>query len=133
MPQGPWQDLAIDFLGQMPSGDFVLVVVDYYSRFYEINISKSTTAESVIESLERFFTTHGLPLSITSDNGPQFISETFSKYLAKNGIEHRKVTPLWPQANGEVKRQNQSLLKRMQIAQAEQKDWKPEIRAYLRA
>jgi len=28
LPRGPWQDLALDFLGPLLSGDFVLVVVD---------------------------------------------------------------------------------------------------------
>ena len=131
LPQGPWQDLALDLLGPLPSGDSVLVVVDYFSRYYEIEIMRSTTSEKIIESLERIFMIHGLPLSVTSDNGPQFISSEFERYLEGCGIEHRKITPLWPQANGEVERQNRSLLKRMRIAQAEGKQWKEEVRKYL--
>ena len=55
----------------------------------------------------------------------------FERYSEDNGIEHRKTTPLWPQENGEVERQNKSLLKRMKIARAEGKEWKKEIRKYL--
>ena len=51
--------------------------------------------------------------------------------LEDNGIEHRKTTPLWPQTNSEVERQNKSLLKRMKIAQAEGKEWKKEVCKYL--
>ena len=43
------------------------------------------------------------------------------------------MTPLYPAANGGVERQNRSLLKRIKIAQAEKKDWKKELRIYLRA
>ena len=68
-----------------------------------------------------------LPLSMTSDNGPQFCSDVFERYLEDCSIGHRKTTPLWPQANGEVERQNRSLLKRMRIAQAEGKEWKKEV------
>lgn len=39
-------------------------------------------------------------------------------YLEEDGIEHRQTTPLWPQANGEIKRQN-CIQKRLRIAQAE--------------
>ena len=131
LPSGPWQDLAIDLLGPLPSGESVLVIVDYFSRYYEVEVMRSTTSEKVIKCLEKVFTTHGLPLSIRSDNGPQFRSEVFERYLEDNGIEHRKTTPLWPQANGEVERQNRSLLKRMRIAQAEGKEWKKEVRKYL--
>ena len=60
-------------------------------------------------------------MNITSDNEPQFQSKEFEKYLVDNGILHRKVTPPWNQANGEVERQNRSLLKGMSIAQAEGK------------
>ena len=35
LPHGPWQDLAIDLLGPLPSGDSLLVVVKYFCRYYE--------------------------------------------------------------------------------------------------
>ena len=38
LPDGPWQYLAADLMGPLPSGDNLLVIVDYYSRFYEIRI-----------------------------------------------------------------------------------------------
>ena len=53
-----------------------LIVVDYFSRYYEIKILFSTTSEKITESLERIFMIHG------------------------------KTTPLWPKANSEVERQN---------------------------
>lgn len=68
---------------------------------------------------------------MTSDNGPHFVAEAFKTFLKDNGIKHRKTTPLWPQANGEIERQNRSLLKRMQIAQVEGKDWKEAVQTYL--
>ena len=96
-----------------------------------MEVMRSTTSENVIECLEKIFTTHGLPQSFRSDNGPQFRSAMFERYLEDNDIEHRKTTPLWTQANGEVKRQNKCLLKSMKIAQAEGKEWKKEVRKYL--
>ena len=71
---------------------------------------KSTSTENAIESLEEIFSRHGLPQAISSDNGPQFVSEMFEQHLVDHGIKHRKVTPLWPQANREIERQNRSLL-----------------------
>jgi hypothetical protein len=133
LPSGPWEDIALDFLGPLPSGHSVLVVIDYYSRFYEVAIMKSTTAEKTVENLKVIFARHGLPLTVHSDNGPQFISETFAEYMKDIGAEHIRVTPRWPQANGEVERQNRSLLKRMKIAQAEKKCWQDEILTYMAA
>ena len=62
LPSGPWQHLAIDLLGPLPSGESVLVIVDYFSRYYEVEVMRSTTSEKVIECLEKIFSTHGLPL-----------------------------------------------------------------------
>ena len=84
-----------------------------------------------INSLEKMFGTHGFPYTVTSDNGPHFMAESFQKFLKDNGIKHRKITPLWPQANGEIECQNRSLLKRMQIAQVEREDWKKAVLRYL--
>ena len=81
--------------------------------------------------LSKIFVTHGLPLSLRADNGPQFTSEHFTKYLEENGIEHRRTTPLWPPANGEIERQNRSILKRLRIAQAEGRNWKSEMDNFL--
>ncbi|XP_071944459.1 uncharacterized protein [Antedon mediterranea] len=92
---------------------------------------KSITSEKIIDTLENMFVQHGIPKSITSDNGTQFVSNEFETYLKENGIRHRRVTPLHPAANGEVERQNRSLMKRIRIAQAEGKDWKKELRVYL--
>ncbi|KAL5006195.1 hypothetical protein ScPMuIL_017353 [Solemya velum] len=57
----------------------------------------------------------------------RFISEEFESYLEDNGIEHRLSPSLWPQANGEIERQNRTLLKSMRIAESQGKDWKDEL------
>ena len=131
LPTGPWRDLAVDLLGPLPTGESILVVVDYYSRYYEIDIMKSTVASRVIESLEEMFSRHGLLESMTSDHGPQFIAPEFATYMEHQGIRHHRVTVKCPQANGEVEHQNRSLLKRIQIAHAEKKNWKKVLKTYL--
>lgn len=131
LPDGPWQDLAVDLLGPLPSKHSILVVVDYYSRYYEYEILTSTTATKVIDSLENIFSRHGLPATLKSDNGPQFKSDEFRSFCEENGIRHLKTTPKWAQANGEVERQNASIMKRIRIAQSEGLDWQKELRKYV--
>ena len=132
-PSGPWQDIAIDVLGPLPSGENLLVVVDYYSRFSEVVIMHSTTFRKMIEALTPIFTRYGYPFSLKSDNAPQFVSEEFENFLATHGIQHRKSPPFWPQANGEVERQNRTLLKSLKVAEAEEKKWKDELDKFLLA
>ena len=132
-PNQPWQQLAADLMGPLPSGEYIFVVVDYYSRYFECDILRSVVSSKIIESLEKMFSVHGLPLSIKTDNGPQFISDEFEAYLRGNAIQHKTSTPLWPQANGEVERQNRSLLKVLRIAHAEKRNLHIEMRKYLLA
>ena len=96
-----------------------------------MEFTKSTTSEKIVSMPSKIFFTHGLPSSLRTDNVPQFTSEHFTKYLEENGIEHRRTTPLWPQANGEIERHNRSILKRLRIAQAEGRNGKSEMDNFL--
>lgn len=51
LPSNAWQDIAIDFLGPLPTTDYLLVIVDYYSRYLETEVMKKITSEATIERL----------------------------------------------------------------------------------
>ena len=130
-PTAPWQDISADLLGPLPTRESILVVEDYFSRFLEVAVLKSTTSAKIIEAIHPLFARFGVPYSLRTDNGPQFVSEEFETFLQTQGVEHWKTTPLWSQANGEVGRQNRSLLKCLQIAKVENKDWRSELHGYV--
>lgn len=131
LPSQPWQDLAIDFCGPLPSGHNLFVIVDYYSRFIEVEVMTKIDSAKAIKVLDTIFARFGFPMSITADNGRQFISQEFQQYCDTNNIELVSTIPYWPQQNGEVERQNRSLLKRLAISQEEGKDWLRELQKYL--
>lgn len=79
------------------------------------------------------FARFGVPNSIRTDNVSQCISQEFADFLEENGIIHRKNTPRWPQANGEVERQHRTLLKKLKIANLEKKSRGREINKFLMA
>lgn len=97
----PWGVLAIDLLRPLPINETISVVVEYYSRFYEINILRSTVASRVISSLQDMFARHGLHESVASNNGTRFTTTEFTEYMVQQGIRYHKVTGKWPQANEE--------------------------------
>ncbi|XP_065067305.1 uncharacterized protein K02A2.6-like [Rhopilema esculentum] len=131
MPSGPWEKLHIDFCGPLPSNDYLLVVVDRYSRYPEVEVVKSTKASCVIPKLDKMFATHGIPVAIKTDNGPPFSSEELRRYCDALNIKHEFSTPYWPQANGEVERFNQPLEKALQTAAIEGKVWRQELQRFL--
>ena len=122
LPEGPWQDVAADLLGPLPGGEYVFVVVDYCSRYFEIEILKSVLSRDIVDSLDRIFARHGIQVSVKTDNGPQFISSEFKNYMMTNGVQHVTPTPLWPQGNGDVERQNRTLLKSKRLAKIGRKN-----------
>ena len=71
-------------------------------------LSKTTTPV-VIEQLKHIFSQNGFPTTIVSDNGSQFCSRQFEKFLQDNKIEHVKTSPYHPQRNGIVERLHGSL------------------------
>ena len=44
LPIAPWQEVAVDFFGPFPSGEHLLVAVDEFSRFSEVEIVTKTSA-----------------------------------------------------------------------------------------
>ena len=131
LPSQPWEHLSADFLGPLPSGENFLVIVDYYSRWIEVFIMKTTTSEKIINCLDSIFCVHGFPVSLQTDNAHNFNSKELNDYLMDLNIEHRNTTPYWPQANGEVEIQNKSIMKRLRIAHAEKKNMRTELQTYL--
>ena len=54
LPTAPWTHLAMNnILGPLPSGDNILIVIDYYSRYFEIAVMKTVTSLNVIVVIHR--------------------------------------------------------------------------------
>lgn len=133
LPSSPWHTIALDFLGPLPEGQHLLVVIDCYSRFIEVCEMDTTTTSDVIRELSIMFSRYGIPLSMKADNAPQLSGECaeLKEFCDANGVKLLNTIPYWPQSNGEVERQNRSILKRLRIAQELGRDWRQELYLYL--
>ena len=98
-PSRPWERLAAELEGKV-----YLIVVDYYSRWFEIRRLKDQSSARVISVLKELFSTHGIPDIIVSDNGPQFSSDAFRLFTTEYDFVHVTSSPKYPRANGEVER-----------------------------
>ena len=101
------------------------------TRWPEVAILRSTTSAAIIGHLQKRFAVHGLPEKVVTDNGANLVSEEFEDYLATHGIQHRKVTPYWPQANAGVERFNKTIEKAIRTVHAEGKDWRTDMFTFL--
>ena len=110
----PFQRLFIDFLGPYPrskSGNsYVFIVLDHMSKFVFLKPMIKANAQNVVKFLiAEIFHKFGVPESILSDNGVQFISKQFSAMMENYGVRHLKTPVRSPQANAS-ERVNQSVL-----------------------
>jgi len=132
LPHNTWETVGIDLKGPLPSGENLLVLLDYRSRFPIVQtLKRSISSSEIIHKLQKTFSLFGYPQEIISDNGKQFISEEFKSFLKQHHIKHHPVTPYWPQANGEVERFNASIGKVLRYATLENKDWRKELDDFL--
>ena len=53
----------------------------------------------------QLFSQNATPKSLTTDNGPPFASETFSKFMLNQRVEHSTTSPHCPKSNGFIERQ----------------------------
>jgi len=102
LPSYPWEKLAMDLFDL--KGKTYILLVDYYSRFVEIQHLQSTTTSSVISFLKPMFARYGVPVTLISDNGPQFTSAEMRQFAETYGFHHVTSSPYYPQANGQAER-----------------------------
>ncbi|GFV70376.1 uncharacterized protein K02A2.6 [Trichonephila clavipes] len=63
---------------------------------------KVTTTKKTIECLRDSFARFGLPRVLVSDNGSQFTSYEFQRFIHKNGVRHKTSAPFKPSSNGQA-------------------------------
>ncbi|CAM4642225.1 unnamed protein product [Lepidochelys kempii] len=101
--ENPWQRIHVDLAGPL-EGSMFLVVVDVHSKWPEVSIMQSITAESTIQKLQGLFSLFGLLEQLVSDNRQQLVSQEFENFMKANGIHHITSAPYHPSTNGLAER-----------------------------
>ena len=100
VPKRPEQRVAANIFSW--GGNEYLVTVDQHSNFFEVDKLSNSTSDAVISHLRGHFTRYGVPDSLVSDNGPQFLSNTFRKFSRDWVSTHETISSGNSQANGAV-------------------------------
>nr|GEV53036.1 hypothetical protein [Tanacetum cinerariifolium] len=96
---------GIDFMGPFPSSrgnKYILVAVDYLSKWVEAKALPTNDARVVCKFLKSLFAKFGSPRAIICDRGTHFCNDHFSKVMLKYGVTHRLSTTYHPQTSGQV-------------------------------
>src|SRR3954463_11397236 len=123
---------GIDFMGPfLPSfaNEYILVAVDYVSKWVEAIATPKADAKTVLKFLNRnIFTRFGMPRVIISDGGSHFVNEQVTKVLEKCGINHKIASPYHPQTNGQAGISNRAIKNILEkIVSESGKDWSVRI------
>ena len=106
IPDGPWQKLGMDFFDLQ--GKCYILICDYFSKFpymFSCKISWGSLKDHLIE----LFANEGYPKEIISDNGSPFNSQEFAEFLSSHGVRHTTSSPHYPQSNGFIEHQIQTV------------------------
>ncbi|GJX26849.1 reverse transcriptase domain-containing protein, partial [Tanacetum coccineum] len=103
---------GIDFMGPFPSSrgnKYILVAVDYLSKWVEAKALPTNDARVVCKFLKSLFARFGAPRAIISDRGTYFCNDPFANIMLKYGVTHRLSTAYHPQTSVQVEVSNRGL------------------------
>ncbi|GKE52001.1 reverse transcriptase domain-containing protein [Tanacetum coccineum] len=88
---------------------YILVAVDYLSKWVEAKALPTNDARVVCKFLKSLFARFGAPRAIISDRETHFFNDQFAKVMLKYGVTHRLSTAYHPQTSGQVEVSNRGL------------------------
>ena len=109
----PFSRIIIDCVGPLPktkSGcQYLLTIMCASTRFPEAIPLRNIKTKTIVKALVKFFTLVGLPKSVQSDQGSNFMSGTFQQVMHELGIKQYKSSAYHPESQGALERFHQTL------------------------
>ncbi|UYV71989.1 K02A2.6-like, partial [Cordylochernes scorpioides] len=95
---------------------FIQVFVDHATRYLWAYPTITNTAQVVTQCLDKIIKSVNSINTILTDNGKNFISKEFNKFLSLQGIKHTYTSPYHPQCNGICEKLNDTIMTKLRIA-----------------
>lgn len=124
----PLQRVAMDILGPLPptprGNKYLLVVVDYFTKWPEAYPIPNQEAETIADVLvEHFFCRFGIPLELHTDQGKNFDSNLLKSVCSRLSIYKTRTTAYHPESDGITERANRTILSGLIKLCEAQTDW----------
>ena len=109
----PFSRILIDCVGPFPrtksGNEYLLTIMCTSTRFPEAIPLRNIKTKSIVKALIKFFTFVGLPKSIQSDQGSNFMSGIFQQVMHELGIKQYRSSAYHPESQGALERFHQTL------------------------
>ena len=124
----PFSHVIVDCVGPLPKtkagNQYLLTIMCISTRFPEAIPLKKITSKVIVKALLKFFTLFGLPKSIQSDQGSNFMSNLFQQVMYQLGITQYKSSAYHPESQGALERFHQTLKNMLKVfCHDSEKDW----------
>ena len=124
----PFDRLGLDIVGPLPKTSrghrYVLVMVDYATRYPEAVPLRAATAKAVARELMVLFSRVGIVREILTDQGSCFMSRVLKGLTSLLQIRHLRTSVYHPQTDGLVERFNKTLKSMLKkVMEADGKNW----------
>ena len=134
----PFAQWGLDIIGSFPTimrqPKFLVVGIDYFTKWVEAKALATITKKNMWSFVWRCIVCRfGIPRVLVLNKGKQFDNYSFRDFCSQLGIRNHYSSPTHPQANGQVKVTNRSLLKIIKTQLEGAKGiWPEELQAYYR-
>uniref|UniRef100_A0A8C5DBJ5 Gypsy retrotransposon integrase-like protein 1 n=1 Tax=Gouania willdenowi TaxID=441366 RepID=A0A8C5DBJ5_GOUWI len=109
----PFEHIIIDCVGPLQKSksgyQYLLTLMCAATRYPEAIPLRTLRTKAIIKALIGFFSTFGLPKSIQTDQGSNFLSKLFAQVLKSLSIKHHTSSAYHPQSQGALERFHQTL------------------------
>lgn len=131
----PFATVHLDHLGpfkkSLSGNTHIIVLCDAFTKYVVVKAIRSTKTRPVLKFLCDLSTYFGTVHCIVSDRGTAFTSKLFASYCQEHDIRHVKNAVRTPRANGQVERQNGTILSALRTltAREDRRDWDQHLTA----
>jgi len=105
---GPWELLQIDLATSLPTSvhgnNYLMIIVDTFSRFVVLHALPDKSAQSTAQALLKTIASYGLPSMIQTDAGREFFNAVWAETFRALHITHREPTAYTSRQQGAVER-----------------------------
>jgi hypothetical protein len=135
----PFKRIAIDVAGPFPRSDqvnrYLLIAMDYFTKWPEVYAIPNEEASTVTEALvTNFFCHFGIPRELHSDQGRNFESHLLQEVLQRLGVSKTCTTPLHPQSDCMVEHYIKMIEEHLRkVIASHQRDWDEGLPLFLLA
>lgn len=96
-----FEKVALDLIDIRDEGKYILVCIDYFTRFVWAELIENKSAETVVKVVEKWCKDN-VPKEVITDNGTELRSKEFRALCREMNIEHRVVSVEAHRSNGRV-------------------------------